>query len=93
VPYSKPKGLHLANQIVLVVSDTGWKSLYELHAQKIDGRPSGTVFLNYNAQVTQCIEEDWADTVVKLSTASNDTNSLSTIPQPRSIQLELNEVM
>jgi hypothetical protein len=77
----------------LVVSDAGWKSIYKTHAQNIDGRPSGTVLLNYNAQVTQWTGEDWADTVVKLSTASNDMNSFSTIPQLRSIKLELNEVM
>jgi hypothetical protein len=62
--------------------------VYELHAKNVDSKPSSSVLLNYNAQVTQKTGEDWTDTVLKLSTSSNDLSTSRTIPQLRGVKVQ-----
>lgn len=78
--YSKPNLLlsywwHTDN-LVAVVARASWEPNYDLHATAANGPPSSSVIVHYRARVLQSTGEDWKDTILTLSTASSDANSM-----------------
>ncbi|KAJ7199003.1 hypothetical protein GGX14DRAFT_664691 [Mycena pura] len=60
-------------KLTYIVSNASWESTYELHAATENGKPSSAVTLHYRARIVQCTGEDWADTVLTLSTVAAST--------------------
>ncbi|KAI0636279.1 hypothetical protein C8Q77DRAFT_637351 [Trametes polyzona] len=63
-----------------LVSGVGWKPYYDLHATTAGGRPSADVSMLYCATITQESGEDWADTMLTLSTATSQAQRKLSVP-------------